>query len=280
MRPFEIGVVSDEISRDLRESLGYCREWGLSKIELREGSQARFPKFTKEEFGLIEEARGEGFQVTAVSPGIFKAHVDSTADIRNELEKVLPESIEIALRFECPMVISFGFERYSGEPQSNRTLVMKTLEQAANLAWDNGLVLAVENEPDFWIDEAAEEAEMFEEISHPGLKANWDPANSHWGGTLPTRKGFEALRPHIVNLHVKDFTPDDPDVPPLVDSTVRAHKRNAPSETRRRQDAVNRILVELARQSRGGGCGGRVERQQPHLWPGQRLVDPVAHVEA
>ena len=54
---------------------------------------------------------------------------------------------------------------------------------------------------------------MFEEIGHPGLKANWDPANSHWGGRLPTRTGFDALKSHIANVHVKDFTPDDPDVP-------------------------------------------------------------------
>ena len=213
MRAIELGVVSDEISRDLKESLQLCREWDLKRIELREGSEARFPGFTTAEVGLIEEALADGFSVTAVSPGIFKGHADDDSTIRRELEEVLPRTIDMALQFGCPLVITFGFERYASESARNRVRAMKALEKAADLAWAEGLLVGVENEPDFWVDAAVEEAQMLEEIGHPGLKANWDPANSHWGGTLPTREGFDALKPHIVNVHVKDFTPSDPKVP-------------------------------------------------------------------
>jgi sugar phosphate isomerase/epimerase len=213
MRHLEIGVVTDELSRDLNESLKLCREWGMAHIELREGSERRFPGFTPDEFALVENAISDGFEVTAVSPGIFKGHADDESAIRSEYENVLPETIDLALQFKCPIIICFGFEKYRGESDRNRVRAMRSLELAANLTWAEGIILAVENEPDFWIDDAADEAAMFEEIGHPGLKANWDPANTHWGGKLPTRAGFEALKPHIVNVHVKDFTPDDPDVP-------------------------------------------------------------------
>ncbi len=213
MRQLDIGVVTDEISRDLRESLGYCREWGLRRLELREGSAARFPRFTPEEIGLIEEARSQGYDITAVSPGILKTHADNTAQIRQELEDVLPRSIDLALRFECPLIIVFGCERYANEPDSNRMLAMKAFETAAERAAADGLTIVIENEPDFWVDRPAEEAAMLAEIGHPNLRANWDPANSHWGGYLPDRDGFEALAPFIANVHVKDFTPDDPKVP-------------------------------------------------------------------
>jgi sugar phosphate isomerase/epimerase len=213
MRPLEIGVVTDEISRDLRESLAYCRDWGLRKLELREGSAARFPGFTEEEISLVHEAIAAGSRVTAVSPGILKTHADNASQIKHELENVLPESIDLALRFECPLIIVFGCERYANESESNRTLAMKAFESAAERAARDGLTIAIENEPDFWVDRPAEEAAMLAEIGHPNLRANWDPANSHWGGYLPDRAGFEALVPYIVNVHVKDFTPDDPDVP-------------------------------------------------------------------
>jgi sugar phosphate isomerase/epimerase len=213
MRKLDIGVVTDEISRDLHESLDLCRRWGLSLIELREGSERRFPDFTDNELGLIDDAIAEGFRVTAVSPGIFKGHADDESTVRREYENVLPRVIDLAHRFRCPMIISFGFERYAGEPDRNRVRAMRALELAADRAWAEGIMLAVENEPDFWVDEAADEAAMFAEIEHPGLKANWDPANSHWGGQLPTREGFDALKPYIANVHVKDFTPDDPKVP-------------------------------------------------------------------
>jgi sugar phosphate isomerase/epimerase len=213
MRSLEIGVVSDEISRTLSESLKLCREWSLSRIELREGSEARFPRFTEDEIRLVDEALSDGFEVTAVSPGIFKCNADDDSTIRREIEETLPRTIEMALRFKCPLIITFGFERYKSESAGNRVRAMKALEKAAELAWAEGLTVAVENEPDFWVDDAAEEARMFGEIGHPALKANWDPANSHWGGKLPTREGFDALKAHIVNVHVKDFTPKDPDVP-------------------------------------------------------------------
>lgn len=213
MRELKIGVVTDEISRDLREALSLSNEWGIRLLELREGSTARFPNFTQEEIKLVDDAVASGSRVTAVSPGILKTHADNRSLIREELENVLPKTIELALRFECPLIIVFGFERYEGEPDANRALAMKAFEQAAERAAAESLTVAIENEPNFWVDRPAEEAAMLNEIGHPNLKANWDPANSHWGGYLPDRAGFEALAPHIVNVHVKDFTPDDPKVP-------------------------------------------------------------------
>ncbi|MGA7305555.1 MAG: sugar phosphate isomerase/epimerase family protein, partial [Rhodothermales bacterium] len=213
MRKLEIGVVTDEISRDIRESLSLCRQWGIGMLELREGSTARFPNFTPEELRLVDEARASGSCITAVSPGILKTHADNRSVIRDELENVLPKSIDLALRLDCPLIIVFGCERYDGESDENRTLAMRAFEQAAERAAADGLTIAIENEPNFWVDRPADEAAMLAEIGHPNLKANWDPANSHWGGYLPDRAGFEALAPYIVNVHVKDFTPDDPDVP-------------------------------------------------------------------
>ena len=213
VRKLEIGVVSDEISRDLGESLDLCREWGLNRIELREGSEARFPALTSTEFGCLERALSDGFRVTAVSPGIFKGRADDESQIRREYENALPKSIDLALQFGCPIIISFGFEKYAGESERNRARAMRAFERAAERAWHDGLILAIENEPNFWVDDPADEADMIEEIGHPALKANWDPANSHWGGRIPDRAGFDALRRHIVNVHVKDFTPNDPVVP-------------------------------------------------------------------
>ena len=45
------------------------------------------------------------------------------------------------------------------------------------------------------------------------MRINWDPANLHWGGMRPTYDAFSTLHPYLANVHVKDCTPDDPDVP-------------------------------------------------------------------
>ena len=212
--PLDIAVVTDEISRTLPEALDYARSWGLTRFELREGSERRFPDFTAEEIAAVESVLRDGCQVTAVSPGILKGAADDEAAITEALEVTLPRTITLAARFDCPLVIVFGFERYAGEPEENRTRAMRAFERAADQAAEAGMRIVIENEPNFWIDDPASASAMLDEIGHPALALNWDPANQHWGGHLPTRADFDAVLPYLANLHVKDFAPNSsPDAP-------------------------------------------------------------------
>ncbi|NND70054.1 MAG: sugar phosphate isomerase/epimerase [Rhodothermales bacterium] len=207
-----IGIVTDEVSRNLREALDITREWGISHYELREGSESRTPYLTNDEIGLVEERLREGAIITALSPGVFKQPVENEAEIRNDLERKLPATLELADRFDCSTVIIFGFEKLKND-RASRLGVQRVFEQAASLAEQAGIVLAIENEPAFWIDKPSDSVGMIEEIDHPSLKLNWDPANLHWGGTRPTPDHVEMLAPYIRNLHVKDFTPTDVQIP-------------------------------------------------------------------
>lgn len=209
----DIGIVTDEVARDLAEALDTSRSWGLTRFELREGSERRFPFFTDREARLVDEAVRDGAQVTAVSPGLLKGHVDDTDRLEHELNAVLPRAIEKAQRFDCSLLVVFGFAQYEGEPASNRRRALHAFERVAEEAAAAGLVVAIENEPGFWVDRPEAAAALLEEIDHPALRLNWDPANQHWGGRRPDHEGFRAVRPHIANLHVKDYTPHDRDVP-------------------------------------------------------------------
>ena len=212
-RSLAIGVVTDEVSRVLPEALDVARSWGLTRFELREGQQRRFPYFALDEIAAVEGALRDGAQATAVSPGIFKGHVDDEARLRQELDEILPRAIERAVQFACPLVIVFGFERYRGEPEANRTRAMKAWEKAAQQAAEAGLRVAIENEPNFWIDRPATSVKLLGEISHPALRLNWDAANVHWGGRRPTSADVETVQPYLANVHVKDFSPDQPEAP-------------------------------------------------------------------
>jgi sugar phosphate isomerase/epimerase len=213
MTRFDIGVVTDEVSRDLAEAFDLAGSWGITRFELREGSKARFPELTDEEVGLIDECVRSGSRITAVSPGIFKGHADDREKLDHELGQILPRSLELARRFACPMLIVFGFERYEGEPASGRRAAMRAFEEAASRAAEAGVTVVIENEPNFWVDRPKDTAAMLDEIGHPTLHANWDPANSHWGGYLPTYEDFKVLKPYIGNVHIKDYYPADPAAP-------------------------------------------------------------------
>ena len=210
--PVNIAFVTDEVSRDLREALTIARGWGVSRFELREGSEHRTPYLNADEIALIDEAVGFGDKITALSPGVFKQPVEDEATIKNDLNRKLPDTLEMAAKYGCETVIIFGFEKMSDEA-SSRLAAQRIFEYAAKRAEEYSIVLAIENEPEFWIDKPEDSISMIQEIDHPRLRLNWDPANLHWGGTRPTAEHVEMLAPYIRNLHVKDFTPDDPRVP-------------------------------------------------------------------
>lgn len=212
-RSLSIGVVTDEVSRSLREALAAASAWGLSRVELREGGQHRFPDFSTEEVAAVEAWRRSGGEVTAVSPGLFKGNAADEARLRDEMDRVLPRSVELAARLGCPTLLVFGFERAPDEPRANRQRVMEALAQAAEQAAAAGLRVAVENEPSFWVDHPEDSVALLREIDHPALGLNWDPANLHWGGRRPTRADIATVQPYLVNVHVKDYGEGRPQAP-------------------------------------------------------------------
>ncbi|MEM8485900.1 MAG: sugar phosphate isomerase/epimerase [Bacteroidota bacterium] len=207
-RALEIGIVSDEITRDLGEALDRAADWGIQRFELREGKERRFPFFTDEEIHLVDHALLAGTKITAVSPGIFKGNVEEAVQRKREIEDVFPRTVELAQRFGCKTVIAFAFDGCDNAP-ANRLHVLRAFEQIAEQAAAADLVVAFENEPAFWIDRPDSSVALLEEIGHPALRINWDPANLHWSGQKPDAEAFAILAPYLVNVHVKDYTPDD-----------------------------------------------------------------------
>jgi len=211
--PLAVGVVTDEVSMDVGEALDVSREWGIDHFELRGAAGGRFPDYRVEEIRRVEEAVHDGATITAVSPGILKGSLADTKRIDHELGDVLPRTLEAARRLDCSHVIVFGLQRAESPGDAARTQVLRYFERAAEAVAAADMTVSIENEPDFWVDTPERSAQLVEAVDHPALGLNWDPANLHWGGRRPTRSDFESIRPHLMNLHVKDYTPDDPDVP-------------------------------------------------------------------
>jgi sugar phosphate isomerase/epimerase len=205
MDPIALGIVTDEIAPDFATALRCAREWGISLFELRVIGGGRVPFIAEDQAALIEQAvKTEGIRITALSPGIFKHALSEAAAIENELTDVLPRTIEMARRFGAGMIIAFGFKRLPQDDDTLRRSAIGYFRRAAEIAERANMVIAIENEPGFWCDTGVNTASILKEINSGHLRANWDPANALGTDEVPYPNGYKALKPYIVNVHVKD----------------------------------------------------------------------------
>ncbi len=207
----ELAILSDEISLDLDEALDAGAAMGFRKYEIRcfDDYQHRVPYFKPDrESRLLERVGQDGVAVTSLTPGTFKLKLSQRDRIRRELEETLPSTCEMAVRLGAPTVIVFGFMRETnGDPEE----AIAHLKQAGGIAAGYNLQLAVENEPGSYFDTGVNTAKAMRGIALDNVGINWDPANALVSGEVAYPVGYEAVRPWLRNVHLKDAIPVPPD---------------------------------------------------------------------
>lgn len=205
MKPLSLGIVSDEISLDLREALDHGLAWGISIYELRSLRTGRIPVIESSEWDDVRSAVGQKkVEISALSPGIFKNPLSKQKELEGELNDVLPKTIAMAKEVDASLIVVFGFQRESEEPPSNKSKVIDLMRKAATVAAQEKMTIVIENEPGFWCDTGANTAAIIRAVNSPALRANWDPCNAYGTEEVPYPDGYNALKPYIANVHVKD----------------------------------------------------------------------------
>jgi sugar phosphate isomerase/epimerase len=201
----ELGIVSDEIAPGFREAINYGTSWGITKYEIRTLETGRVPNVEGREIQeILDGIRSDGVEISALSPGMFKMPVSNQAEIRYQLDVLLPDTIRMAEKFGTRKLIVFGFQRIPGEASENVKMAVDYLGEAAERASKGGMTLLIENEPGFWCDTGSNTARILREISSPALRANWDPCNAFGLDEEPFPDGYAAVKEFIANVHVKD----------------------------------------------------------------------------
>jgi len=207
-----LGIVADEISRDFREASRIGIEAGLKRYEIRFLKTGRAPMCDPAELLEIERiCDGEGLQITALSPGLFK-WTDSVEKFRQEMSELFPRSVELAKRWNLDSLIIFGFCK-PGAKEENADLissdsapawVIDSLAEAAEKAEQSGLRLLIEAEPVCWADTGAATVNLIHAAESPVLGINYDPCNVAWMMRKDPIAEFDLVAPFIANVHIKD----------------------------------------------------------------------------
>lgn len=199
----QIGIVSDEISLDIKEAIEIGLQLGIKNYELRcIGSyEKRIPYVDNRDIEFILKNVETGkINITALSPGIFKIKPSEYEKIKFELETALPDTFKLARRLNVSKIIIFGFVK-DQTPNEN---IIEILKIASDYAQSENFILAIENEPGFYCDTGKNTSEIIKLVGAKNLGANWDPANAVGAGEFAYPSGYEFIKNYIFNLHIKD----------------------------------------------------------------------------
>jgi len=217
-----LSAFADEISADLHEQIEVLRSEHIHFIDLRGVWGTNVLDLTDQQAIEIKQTlNANGIGVSALASPIGKIPID--ASFEEHLQR-FRRAIELAQFFHTPFIRIFSFyppvssETAKGENgqrdiASWRDEVLEHLRKLTMLARDANLILLHENEKDIYGDTIARCIDLLLNINDPHFLAIFDPANFIQCDQTPYPDAYQALRPWLRYMHVKDA---------LVDGTVVA----------------------------------------------------------
>ncbi|MBS1809732.1 MAG: sugar phosphate isomerase/epimerase [Acidobacteria bacterium] len=208
----KLGIVADEISRNFRKAVAMGLQAGIRRYEIRFLETGRAPMCDASELREIERIRdGEGLEITALSPGLFK-WTDTPEKFRQEMTDVFPRAVELATRWQLSALIIFGFCKPGATEAIADTIhadnipnwVREALAEAAEKSSQANLRLYIEPEPVCYADSGASTVKLLQAVNSPALGINYDPCNDAWMLRRDPLADFAAVAPYIRNVHIKD----------------------------------------------------------------------------
>jgi len=195
---------ADEISPELNEQLDTLAEESISYMELRSVWNKNLLDLTDGELERVKSAAAErGIGISSIGSPIGKVPV--TDPFGPHLER-FRSALRAADIMEAPYVRIFSFFIPEGQdPDLYREEVLDRMRILAGEAESAGVTLLHENEKEIYGDVPSRCMDILGRVDSPALRAAWDAANFiQCGVTQPFTDGYEALRPYIEYVHVKD----------------------------------------------------------------------------
>jgi len=213
-----LGAITDEISDRFERSLALFNEWGLQDVEIHTLWGSSIERLEPGEVERLRRMLDEhGLRTCMLSSTVFlrcrifdgpppeawDRRFDSIAGTYAEHVAALRRCLETAAALGSPLVRVFGFWPDAGNPAAVVEVVVSRLREAADLAANLGIVLALENCPHSQLDHTRKVLEVLEAVRSPWLRLLWDPSNA-WGcGERDLVGLIDRAAPHLAHMHLK-----------------------------------------------------------------------------
>ncbi len=219
-----LSAFADEISDDLDEQIAVLTGENIRFLELRGVWGVNVLDLSDQQVAEVKRALdAAGIGVSAIGSPIGKVPIDASFD---EHLRRFERALTVARAFETPFVRIFSFYAPSptggvgdvagdaaADPAAWRAEVVTRLREMTARARAAAITLLHENEKDIYGDTIARCVDLMRSVDDARFQAILDPANFIQCGQTPYPDGYEALRPWLRYVHVKDARDDGGVVP-------------------------------------------------------------------
>ena len=212
---FKLGTITDGISRDFEYALDTMVETGLEYVELQYLWEKQVGDLTAAD---VERVKGlidaRNLKVSCISHHNLSALPVDTAVVApayREHITTLQRCIDVAQALGTNLVRIFSFRKemvlFGAEPVISEgawATLMNRLEEPLQIADAAGITLVMETAISGNVTSALLARKLIDELDVPHLKVLWDPCSSLYCTEVPYPDGYDAIREHIVHVHLKD----------------------------------------------------------------------------
>lgn len=199
----KLGIVSDEVSKDLKVAAKWAKERGIRRFELRNVWGNRLPDVTQTDLLEIKTLLNDyGIQVTGISPGTYKCSLRDP-EFGSQLERFY-RTMECADVLGVRKIISFGVKKEEELP-GDKQRVLETLEILCQKGTENGFTVCLENEPGYYNGLPDEIEEVQKAVLPYGGMLNWDMGNLFMSGFSAYKEHYERFKSYVGSVHMKDY---------------------------------------------------------------------------
>ncbi|WP_282940821.1 sugar phosphate isomerase/epimerase family protein [Paenibacillus sp. RC67] len=205
--PFQLGIITDEVSQRIEDSIALAREFGLTALELRSVDGVQLHQLEPERLDeLHRQIQAAGLHVCALSTPVFKCQLDNPEEIAQS-KALLVRDLAIAQLFGAQKVRGFSFWAKEGVAfDAVFTDIVEELRSIVPLLEESGVTFMLEFDPAVYATNGSMVARLVEAVDSPYFKALYDPGNAVWdpNGEIPYPDGYRHLKDHLCHIHLKD----------------------------------------------------------------------------
>lgn len=212
-----LSAFADEISADLDEQVSVLLSENIHMLDLRSVWSTNVLDLTDQQVAAIKhKLDADNIGVASIASPLGKVPINSPFDV---YLRRFERAIALAHTFQTPFIRIFSFyppllteaDAESGEfvdPSEWRDEVIQRLHEMTTRAAAAKIILLHENEKDIYGDTIPRCVDLLKSMNDEHFQAILDPANFIQCGQIPYPDAYEAIRPWLRYVHVKDARTD------------------------------------------------------------------------